>query len=1190
MPKRKLALRAVNVVSLVLAALLLAGCGLTITNPTLFSGATVPSSPLQAANTSVPIQGYVGASEWFVSDASVQLYAVGENGAGSASAALGQPVVTDNNGRFVVTGPYQCPSPSSQLYLVVSGGNAGQASGTYNSALRLFTLLGPCNQLSGTKVYPVDEVTTVGSIWPLSRWMLSDSRLGSSPDDPSFTAAVTNVGQLVSLAKAVSPGTGLPAGFAVQTAKLYTLASDLHSCVASNGGSAGDGSPCGQLFALTTAPGSSPPADTLEAALDLARANDLNPAGLFQLSLALPAFQPVLSSPPLDWNLDLVQIPAQPTITPSGGTYASGQSIAIGTSAPGATIHYTLDGSMPSVDSAEYAGPLVLSSAETVRAIALSEAVSSPVASTTFSVSVPHLAFTAQPSNVVVGTQFAQVVAVSVLDGDNEVVNTSASVTLQLQSSAGNATLSGTATKNAVNGVAVFPCLSISSAGTGDTLIATSAGDASATSNPFAVTAPAIVQPPVTATSLLFITQPSNTLQGAAITPPPVVEVVDASGNLVANSSAAVTLTLSGPSSALSGNTAVTAVNGIATLPGLSIATPGSAYTLTATTTGLTTVASRPFNITAPVTIPPVSAGLLFITQPSNTVQGAAITPPPVVQIVDASGNPVANATAAVTLTLTGPSSVLFGNTTVIAVNGIATFLGLSIPTPWSAYTLTATSNSLTPAISSPFSITTPPVLNVPVTILQNSAPIIVGTPAASFNITYNWLASPLAGNDTVFVHFVAADGTIAFEDDHQPPIPTSQWSGPVSYTRTVQVPASAAGGAYKIVVGLTAASGNLGLTPGAGVLSAGPEQYQTGLLTVEPTCSIVTFGAIGDGVTDNANAIQQTFNYASQHGCIALVPSGKFAYTGTVTASGIAVTGNGADSILAPLDSTNEALILSGSGVSLSNLVMVSTALTRLTTPWSGMVWLENATNYYVENILIDNSSSVGIMSYNSHDGDISNNTIENTLADSITQINGSYNITVANNRILRSGDDGISSNSYIGQPLDHDISIMANTVLGNLWGRGLEISGGSNITFIGNYVDNPDGFSDMYVASEKEWSTQGVDSVTVSGNTFIHGGPNQGTTIVYNSQGSQYNITNVSISGNTFINPPYVAAQFAGDGVESAIFVKNNTDYSSSLYFSASTDPLANVTQVSNQIFAPSSIAIPAEPAGRGCNFMGC
>src|ERR1700744_1569851 len=61
--------------------------------------------------------------------------------------------------------------------------------------------------------------------------------------------------------------------------------------------------------------------------------------------------------------------------------------------------------------------------------------------------------------------------------------------------------------------------------------------------------------------------------------------------------------------------------------------------------------------------------------------------------------------------------------------------------------------------------------------------------------------------------------------------------------------------------------------------------------------CSITSFGAKADGVTNNAAAIQNTFNYAAANKCTALIPAGTFAYRGTLTAKGIAVTGTGAGS-----------------------------------------------------------------------------------------------------------------------------------------------------------------------------------------------------------------------------------------------------------------------------------------------------
>ena len=134
--------------------------------------------------------------------------------------------------------------------------------------------------------------------------------------------------------------------------------------------------------------------------------------------------------------------------------------------------------------------------------------------------------------------------------------------------------------------------------------------------------------------------------------------------------------------------------------------------------------------------------------------------------------------------------------------------------------------------------------------------------------------------------------------------------------------------------------------------------------------------------MTNNATAIQNTFNYAAAHNCAALIPAGTFAYSGTLTANGIAVTGTGAASILKPLDVSNSAIILTGSGSSVSNLVTLNNATTRLSAPTQEAIYANNATNYTIENVLINGGASGGIMSYNSSYGQILNNTVENTLA----------------------------------------------------------------------------------------------------------------------------------------------------------------------------------------------------------------
>ncbi len=809
----------------------------------------------------------------------------------------------------------------------------------------------------------------------------------------------------------------------------------------------------------------------------------------------------------------------------------------------------------------------------------------SAATSTTFSITAAvvapqatQLAFLQQPANTTALAVMAPPVQVGVEDANGNLVTTAGStITLALKGGAG---LSGTLSVAAMNGIATFSNLSVSAAGAGYLLSAGSPGLTAATSTAFNITAP-IAAPPVP-TKLAFVQQPTSLVASTVMSPPVQVAIEDASGKILTTATNSVTVALAS-GTGLSGALTAAAVNGIATFNGLTVNNIGTGDSLSAGSSGLTGVTSTAFNVTAPPTAP---VKLAFVQQPTNALTQAPITPAVQVAVEDAGGNVMASATNQVTLTLVSGSG-LSGTLTVAAVNGVASFTTLMVNNPGSGLSLSANSAGLQAATSNTFTISAPPVISNGTTILPSLPMNLTAAPGGTFLITYHWQALPVSGPYSVFVNFVDSSGTVQFEDNVQPPTAPSVWNGPVSYTHTVTVPAGAGVGTYTIVAGLKSASSNLGIVGGAGVTALGNGEYQIGSMALEPTCSITAFGAVGDGVTDNLTAIQSTFNYAAIHRCVALIPAGTFAYSGLLTATGIAVQGTGAASILAPLSLSNEALSLAGSGGSISNLAMVSTATQRLTTPWSGMIWVNNAQNYYVDNVLIHDSSSIGIMSYNSSNGYIFNNTVANTLADAITQIEGSHDITVSNNRIINCGDDGISNNSYVGSPMVHDITVQGNTVLNNIGGRGLEVSGGANITFTGNYVDNPDGYTDVYIASESEWRTLGVSNVTVSANTLVAGGPNQGSALIYNSQGSTYNISGVTMTGNQFVNPLLVAVQLTGTGSETGITIQNNTDYSNGVF-----GGLGNATGTlsGNQVIAPSAFTTSLAPAGGGCTFSGC
>jgi hypothetical protein len=256
----------------------------------------------------------------------------------------------------------------------------------------------------------------------------------------------------------------------------------------------------------------------------------------------------------------------------------------------------------------------------------------------TINVSGPatKVVFGQQPTNEESATPIAPAVTVRVLDASNNLVgNSSAPITLAIGTNPGSGTLSGTLTQNAVNGVATFANLSIDKIGTGYTLVATSPGLTSATSNGFNIT----LGP---ASQLAFFTQPSGGVAGAAFGTQPRVEVQDAGGNrrnAGSGSNAPITLAIvPGTGTAGAALTCTTnplnAVAGLATFAGCRINLDGTDYRLRATSGTLTSADSDPFDITPANQPPTVDAG-----GPYTVAEGTAQTLTPTVN--DPDGNPL---------------------------------------------------------------------------------------------------------------------------------------------------------------------------------------------------------------------------------------------------------------------------------------------------------------------------------------------------------------------------------------------------------------------------------------------------------------------------------------------------------------------------------------------------------------------
>jgi streptogramin lyase len=268
-------------------------------------------------------------------------------------------------------------------------------------------------------------------------------------------------------------------------------------------------------------------------------------------------------------------------------------------------------------------------------------------------------------------------------------------VTLEMDSNPGNGIVSGTVTVTAVNGVATFTGLTLTTAATGDTLAVTGGGIGWGVTTPISVTPLAVFQ-------VAFTQEPPSSVS-AGVPFTLVAEMEDQYGNLVPTATNLVNVALaSGPAGAtLGGTTSIHAVDGVATFSTLTLTRAASNYALQLSSTGFSQPVSSVFAVT-----PTYATGLMILQQPTSVAVNTGFTM--VVEAVDVYGNLETADELTVNLTLdNNPTNAkLKGTTSVSFVNGVATFTGLTITKAGTGYTILISSKYLTSMDTNPFNVT----------------------------------------------------------------------------------------------------------------------------------------------------------------------------------------------------------------------------------------------------------------------------------------------------------------------------------------------------------------------------------------------------------------------------------------------------------------------------------------------------
>jgi adhesin/invasin len=264
----------------------------------------------------------------------------------------------------------------------------------------------------------------------------------------------------------------------------------------------------------------------------------------------------------------------------------------------------------------------------------------------------------------------------------NLVASADNAITIALGPSSNGASLSGTLTASAVNGVATFPDLTISKAGTNYNLTASASGLTNATSMPFDVLFAHGV-----ATTIQKVPGAGETATvGTSVDPSPAVKVMDGYGDPVANVGVAFSVGSGGGS--ITGAEQTTDAAGLATVGGWTLGNEAGTNTLFADSPGLERATFTAEGTAGSAAVMAANSG-----DGQTASRGTLVAEPPSVLVTDNFGNPVAG--VAVTFAVATGGGSVTDSVQSTGDNGAAFVGSWALGSALGENTMTATADGL---------------------------------------------------------------------------------------------------------------------------------------------------------------------------------------------------------------------------------------------------------------------------------------------------------------------------------------------------------------------------------------------------------------------------------------------------------------------------------------------------------------
>jgi hypothetical protein len=264
-------------------------------------------------------------------------------------------------------------------------------------------------------------------------------------------------------------------------------------------------------------------------------------------------------------------------------------------------------------------------------------------------------------------------------------------------------------------------------------------------------------------------------------------------------------------------------------------------------------------------------------------------------------------------------------------------------------------------------------------------------------------------------------------------------------------------------------------LAPGVGGGGGGsPNEY-----------SILTYGAIGDGTTDNYTAIMNCISAAIASNGTVIIPKGVFKVnTGLITTGSFSMRGQGEQSVIFSSDFSHNILQITASGCFFRDFKLKSNATVRSSSQYG--LCTSNCNRILIENVFVEGCNAAGIINFNLQQSKIIGCDVRNNLADGIHITDRSKFVYVAGNHLNNTGDDGIAVVSYLSNTSTCENIVIEGNIVKNSKARGITHIGGKTVIIEGNIIEGTSS-SGILVNEDTGYGTYAPQNTIIKGNRIV-------------------------------------------------------------------------------------------------------